>query len=730
MARRSKRLFRVRAAVLAAVVIATASAGPAGAARLPWMDAHKPASERAREFVAALTLEEEVAIMHGIGQETGSGFIGEHTGAVPPITRVAFPGLHATDGPLGVRQHAPATALPSGPALAATWDPTLARSYGVVLGSEARAFNNDIVFGPMTNMVRLEEAGRNFEGLGEDPYLASQLVVADIRGIQSQHVLADVKHFAANNFEANRTTVDETISDRTLHELYLPAFEAAVKQGHVATLMAAYNQVNGAYMAENCPLTEHVLRDEWGFGGFVVSDYDSTHGSVKDVTCGTDIEFPTGQNYRALVGDVQAGRIKKALIDRAVTRIARTMFRFGLFDRAACANVDSCTPIDVQAGASAARQIATAGGVLLKNEAATLPLDPAKVHSVAIVGSAASKVDAGGGSSLVAPALTATPVAGIAARAKKAGMTVVTDASGTSAGAAAAAAQADVAIVVVGDSLTEAFDRPCLLLSCAGNLDAQPDPDAEVMAAVSANPHTVVLVQSGEPDIFPWLGQVPAVLEGWYSGEEDGAAMAALLFGDANPSGRLPVSFPKQQSDTAVQPGPQYTPSGPIVGVDGAMADYSEGVFTGYRHYDKAGIAPQFAFGYGLSYTTFALRRLSVRRAGSHAMATFTVTNTGARAGSDTPQLYIGAPKRNPLDEPVKQLRGFAKIRLAPGASRKVTLPVDLRAISYWDTRRQAWARQPGCHPVLIGESATDIRLKGPTVGPVGAHCTVAVGAG
>ncbi|MDX6640822.1 MAG: beta-glucosidase [Solirubrobacteraceae bacterium] len=729
MAWRSKRPSPVRTAMLAAVVIATASAGPAGAAGLPWMDTHKSANQRAKEFVAALTLEEEVAIMHGIGGETGSGFVGEHTGAVPPITRVAFPGLHTTDGPLGVRQHAPATALPSGPALAATWDPKLARSYGVVLGSEARAFNNDIVFGPMTNMVRLEEAGRNFEGLGEDPYLASRLVVADIDGIQSQHVLADVKHFAANNFEANRETVDETISDRTLHELYLPAFEAAVKQGHVATLMAAYNQVNGAYMAENCPLTEHVLRDEWHFGGFVVSDYDSTHGSVKDVTCGTEIEFPTGQNYNALVGDVQAGRIKKALIDRAVTRIARTMFRFGLFDRAACANVNSCTPIDVPAGARAARTIATAGGVLLKNDNATLPLDPAKVHSVAIVGSAASKVDAGGGSSLVQPALTVTPAAGIAARAQKAGMTVVTDASGTSAGAAAAAAQADVAIVVVGDSLTEAYDRPCLLLSCAGNLDAQPDPDAEVMAAVSANPRTVVLVQSGEPDIFPWLAQVPAVLEGWYSGEEDGAAMAALLFGDANPSGRLPVSFPKQQGDTAVQPGPQYTPSGPIVGVTGAKADYSEGVFTGYRHYDKAGIAPQFAFGYGLSYTTFALSRLSVRRSGSQAKATFTVTNTGARAGSDTPQLYVGAPKHNPLDEPVKQLRGFAKIRLAPGASRKVTLPVDLRAISYWDTGRQAWARQPGCHPVLVGESATDIRLKGPTVGPAGARCIVTIGA-
>jgi beta-glucosidase len=264
-------------------------------------------------------------------------------------------------------------------------------------------------------------------------------------------------------------------------------------------------------------------------------------------------------------------------------------------------------------------------------------------------------------------------------------------------------------------------------MSCGGNLDAQADPDAQVEAAVAANPRTVVLVQSGEPDIFPWLGQVPAVLEGWYSGEQDGAAMAALLFGDANPSGRLPVSFPKRQSDTAVQPGPQYEPGGPLVGREGATADYSEGVFTGYRHYDKTGVAPQFAFGYGLSYTRFRLSRLSVRRVGARVRVRFRVRNAGVRAGADTPQLYVGAPEPNPLDEPVKQLRGFAGVTLAPGASRTVRLPITARAISYWDSKREAWARQRGCHPVLIGESATDIRLQGPSVGPARARCTASV---
>lgn len=713
---------------LLVVVLLLVQPAAASAARLPWMNPHRSPSQRARAFVAALTLEEEVAIMHGIGQENGQGFIGQHTGAVPPIERVRFPGLHATDGPLGVRQHAPATALPSGPSLASTWDPALARRYGVTLGRESRAFNNDIVFGPMVNLVRLEQAGRNFEGLGEDPYLTARLAVAEIRGIQAQGVMANIKHYAANNFEANRMTVDEKIADRTLHELYLQSFEAAVKRAHVATVMAAYNKVNGDYMAENCPLTERVLRDQWRFNGFVLSDYDSTHGSVKDVTCGTEMEFPTGQNYAKLVDDVRAGRISKALIDRAVRRIARTMFRFGLFDRKPCA-VDQCFPIDAAAGAAAARTIATAGGVLLKNENATLPLNAAKVRSVAIVGSAANKIDAGGGSSQVQPAVTSTPVQGIGARARKAGMTVVTDPTGTAAGAAAAAAQADVAIVVVGDSLTEAFDRPCLLMTCGGNFDLQPDADAQVFAAAAANPRTVVLVQSGEPDIFPWLGSVPAVLEGWFSGEQDGAAMAALLFGDADPSGRLPVSFPKQQSDTAVQPGAQYEPAGPIVGREGATADYSEGVFTGYRHYDKARIAPQFAFGFGLSYTSFRLSGLSVRQVGRRVRVRFTVKNTGSRAGADTPQLYVGAPRpSNPLDEPVKQLRGFAKVRLAAGASRRVTLSLRRRDISYWNSARQAWDQQAGCHPILVGESATDIRLQGPSIGPRGARCTATVG--
>ena len=703
--------------------------GVAGAADLPWMDTSKSPEQRAEAFVAALTLEEEVAIMHGIGQETGEGYIGQHTGAVPPIPRVAFPGLHATDGPLGVRQHAPATALPSGPSLASTWDPALARRYGEVLGGEARAFNNDIVFGPMTNMVRLELAGRNFEGLGEDPYLASRLVVPNIKGIQSQGELADVKHFAANSFEANRMTVDARIDDRTLHELYLPAFEAAVKRGKVATVMVAYNKVNGDWPAENCPLTEDILRGQWGFDGFVVSDYDSTHGSVKDVTCGTEIEFPTGANYEALVDDVRAGRISKALIDRAVTRISRTMFRFGLFDRTPCPDVDACAPIDVAAGQAVARDVATAGAVLLKNDGPVLPLEAGKVSSVAVVGPKANVINAGGGSSIVEPAVKSTPLAGISARAAQAGITVVTDPSGTAAGAAAAAAQADVAIVVVGDALTEAFDRPCLLITCSGNIDADPfASDAVVDAVAAANPRTVVLVQSGEPDIFPWLDSVPAVLEGWYAGEANGEAMAAVLFGDANPSGRLPVSFPKQASDTAVQPGAQYEPAGPVVGRPDATADYSEGVFTGYRHYDKSGIEPQFAFGFGLSYTTFALSDLTARTVGRHAVARFTVTNTGARAGTDTPQLYVGAPDPNPLNEPVKQLRGFTKITLEPGRSQTVTLPISARAISYWDTKAQAWAQQPGCHPILIGESAADVVLRGPTVGPSGADCTATVG--
>ena len=736
----SSRPKRRRAQLCRLAVVALAAAGAAGlletraparaasppatraAAAQPWMNRALSPDQRAQLLLGALTLTEKVALMHGIGDETGQGFVGDHTGAIPPIPRVGFPGMHFTDGPLGVRQNQePATALPSGVALAATWNPGLARQYGEVLGREARADNDDAVFGPMVNMVRIERSGRDFETLGEDPLLASKIGVGDIQGIQSQGVMATVKHWVANNQEVDRQYTDARVDERTLHELYMPAFQAAVQQGHVASVMTAYNRVNGAYNAENCPLQRGVLDGQFGFDGFIVSDYDSTHGSAPDVICGTDVEFPTGSNYQNLPADVAAGRISVAQIDEAVLRILRTAFAFGVFDRPPCPNVNHCSTIDAPADAAVARNVAEAGTVLLKNDpvggATLLPLDPAKVHSIAVIGPSAGKVASGGGSSQVVPFEAVTPLLGIQQRAKQAGISVTYD-SGTPQ-AAAVAAGANVAVVVVSDAMTEAFDRPCLDLACGGNFDFQGGADGLIAQVVAANPHTIVVLDSGAPDTLPWVNLVPALVEGWYAGEENGHALAAVLFGDYDPSGRLPVSFPVKDTDVAVTSPTQY----PGVAEE---AQYSEGVFTGYRHYDASGIRPLFAFGYGLSYTSFAYDHLSARSDGAQALIDFDVTDSGARAGTETPQVYVGAPPENPINEPVKWLRNFTQVALAPGQTTHVSLALTARDISYWNTATHQWTIQPGCHPVLVGASAQDIRLQGVTVGDSSA-CTAEI---
>lgn len=708
--------------VIGVMASATVPIGASAAGSQPWLNPALSADQRARLLVGALTLDEKVALMHGIGDETGQGFVGDHTGAIPPIPRVGFPGMHFTDGPLGVRQSTePATALPSGVALAATWDTTLARRYGEVLGREAHAMNDDAIFGPMVNMVRIERGGRDFETLGEDPLLAGKIAVADIQGIQSQGVMATVKHWVANNQEVDRTTTDARVDERTLHEVYMPAFEAAVRQGDVASVMAAYNKVNGAYNAENCPLLRDTLKGQFGFDGFVVSDYDSTHGSAPDVICGTDVEFPTGSNYQNLQADVAAGRISVAQIDDAVLRILRKAFAFGIFDRAPCPDVNHCGPIDAARDAAVARDVAAAGTVLLKNDPVAgtklLPLDPARTHSIAVIGPSAGKVASGAGSSQVTPLEAVTPLQGIQERAKASGISVSYDSGGPQ--AAAVAAAADVAIVVVSDAMTEGFDRSCLDLTCGGYFDFQPQDDALIAQVTAANPRTVVVLDSGAPDTMPWLGQVPALVEGWYAGEENGHALASVLFGDVDASGRLPVSFPRQDTDVAVVSPTQY----PGVAEE---AQYSEGVFTGYRHYDKSGIAPLYPFGYGLSYTTFRYSALAAHRQGGEAVVGFDVSDSGARAGTETPQLYVGAAADNSIGEPAKWLRNFTKVALTPGQTRRVSLTLSVRDISYWDTAHHRWAIAPGCHPVLVGASAGDIRLRGVTVGD-GTTCTVAL---
>jgi beta-glucosidase len=656
----------------------------------PWMDRTKSPDERASLVEAQMTLDEKI-------QEMGSLRDATHSRETPPIPRLCIPALRLNNGSAGVSTGGPvqfpATALPAPIALAATWDPGQAYRYGVVEGRETVDQGRNLLEGPDINIARVPVNGRTFEAYGEDPFLASQIVVGDVRGIQSEGVIANTKHYAANNQETARSTINELIDERTLHEIYLPAFEAAVKQGHSGSIMCAKNQVNNEFSCQNRELLTDILKGAWGFNGFVVSDFNSCHDTVKCANNGMEFELPVANFFSnaALKAALAAGTVTQATVDEHVHRILATMIRFGIFDRP-----QTTTPIDAARGGAVSRDIAEKGAVLLKNDANTLPLNASALHSVAVIGPfAGAAMTGGGGSSHVLPLYTVAPVDGIRNRVG-AGVTVAFDDGSDTARAAGVAAGADVAVVMVGDNEAEGRDRPNLSLT--GTQD-------QLVAAVSAaNPRTVVVLKSGAPVLMPWLSSVPAVLESWYPGEEDGNAVAALLFGDVNPSGKLPITFPVHEGDVPANTPAQYP------GVNG-IATYSEGVFMGYRHYDAHGIAPLFPFGFGLSYTTFRVGHLFVP---NQHVVLVTVTNTGQRTGSDVVQVYVGHPADSAVPEPPHQLAAFEKVTLAPGQTRLVVLHLDDRAFAYWDATRATWVTQPGTYQIYAGDSSRDLPLSAP----------------
>jgi beta-glucosidase len=703
MNRSSTLLFATAAAV--SLALGPAVPGPALAASVhmrPWLDHSLSARARAVALVAQLTLDEKITELHGIQDS-------DHVRYVPGVPRLGIPPLRITNGPAGVgpgddpHQQA-ATALPAPISLAASFDPALAWEYGNVTGAETRDLAHSLLEGPDINIARVPVNGRTFEGYGEDPYLVGQLAAADIRGVQHNGIIAEVKHFFANNQEQNRFAVNEVIDDRTAHEIYLPQFEAAVRQGHAGSVMCAYPKVNGTFDCESPRLLQTVLRDQWGFQGFVQSDFGAAHSTVPSAEAGMDLEMPTGVHYDAAMKQaVLSGQIPEQAIDTLVVRRLTVMIEFGLFDRALASS-----PIPVARDGAFARAAAEQGTVLLRNEGNQLPLS-ASVRSVAVVGPyAGAAKTGGGGSSHVDPLYTVSPVAGIQQRVP--GATVTYDSGADPASAAALAARSDVAIVMVGDSETEGSDRPGLAL--AGNQDQL------VEAVAAANPHTVVVVKSGAPVLMPWVHQVPAIVESWYPGEEDGNAVAAVLFGDVNPSGKLPITFPAASGDVPASTPQQYP------GVNGT-AVYSEGLDVGYRWYDARHITPLFPFGYGLSYTSFRLGHLSVSpvpgSAGGQVTVSVDVTNTGARAGADVAQVYVTEPAS--AGEPPVQLKGFQKVMLRPHQTRRVTVRLDARAFSVWDTAAQAWTVVPGVHQVRVGGSSVDLPLHTPVVvRRVGAH--------
>jgi beta-glucosidase len=651
-----------------------------------------------------MTLDEKLEQLHGVGSQ-------EHFRLVPGIPRLGVPPLVITNGPAGVGpgdQGSPlATALPAPISLAASFDRHTARTYGEVVGNEVRRTGSNFLEAPETNLSRIPTHGREFEGYGEDPHLVATISDAFIAGVQRPGVIAESKAFAENNQEVNRSVADAHVDERVLRELELRAFESNVRHG-VGAVMCAYNAINGVFSCENAHLLGDILRGEWGFDGFLTSDFGAVHSTVPSMHAGLDVEMHRGVHYaRApVMHALSSGAVRIEDIDALLVRRFATELRFGLFE-----HLPAKRPLPIAEHGRIARRLAEQGMVLLRNRARTLPLRLAGLRSIALIGPfAGAAKTGGGGSSLVNPAYTVSPVDGIE---RRAGADVaVTYDPGSDLGAAATAARAaDVAVVMVGDREAEGSDRPSLALDR--------NQDALVETVADANPRTVVVVKSGGPVLMPWLARVPAVLEAWYPGEEDGNAVAAVLFGDVDPGGRLPVTFPPGDADVPAHE-PQQYPGLPFDegGSAGFRTEYSEGLFIGYRWYDQQRVRPLFPFGYGLSYTRFRYSHLHVAsNAHRRVFARFEVTNTGRRRGVAVPQVYVGAPRRNAVHEPIRQLGGVAKLSLRPGRTAHVRAPIDPLSAAYYSVRRHRWRIQPGCHPVTVGSSERHAVLSGVTIG-------------
>jgi beta-glucosidase len=667
---------------MTALLVSAANAAPVGETA----GHHGDPVARAKAIVATMTLAQKITEMHGIQDA-------DHQRYVPGIPSLGIPPLVVTNGPAGVgpgdpKQQAPATALPAPEALAASWDPSLASAYGRIIGREAVDLGNGLLEGTDVNVVRVPQNGRTFENYGEDPYLAAQLAVANIKAVQAQGLVAEVKHFDAYSQEDNRFALNESIDERTLHEIYDPPFQAAVQRGGAGAVMCAYPQVNGTYSCQSNELLTDTLRNSWGFTGFVTSDFGATHSTVPSVDAGLNLEMPTGQYFdTALQTAIQDGQVSIDTVNTLLVQRFAEMMRVGLWD-----HPKPVQPIPAKADGAVSRSIADAGTVLLRNQNRALPLSPNSAKSIAVIGPYAGAArTGGGGSSHVNPLYTVDPVTGIKNAVGPNAMVSYDDGSNL-ATAAATAKAANVAIVMVGDDETEGTDRTSLALSG--------DQDALVEAVAAANPNTIVVVKSGGPVLMPWAGKVPAILEAWYPGEEDGNAVADVLFGKVNPSGKLPLTFPVKASDVPANTPAQYP------GVNGT-ATFSEGVFVGYRHYDEQDITPLYPFGFGLSYTTFGFSHLAVHGR----TVTADVTNTGRRAGSEVAQLYVGDPSTPAVPEPPGQLAGFAKVDLAPGQTRQVTFPLTARSFAYWNTTSNAWRVAGGNYRINVGDSSRNLPL-------------------
>jgi beta-glucosidase len=685
---------------------------------------------RINDLIRKMTVEEKVSMIHANSAFTSGS-----------VERLGIPGLTMSDGPHGVRPEQgkywvqtekvldSGTYLPTGVCLAATWNPDLGYDFGSVLGSEANFRGKDVILGPGINIIRSPLNGRNFEYQSEDPFLVSKMVVGYIKGVQDQGISACVKHFVANNQETDRNSIDVEMSERALREIYLPGFKAAVTEARVNTLMGAYNKFRGQWCTHNDYLMNKIVKNEWKFDGIVISDWGAVHYTSEALTNGTDLEMGTDlsmlphPNYhKFFLGDtvislVHNGAVPESLIDDKVRRILRVMLRTHVIDKKRKKG-----SYNTKEHQQTALKIAEEGIVLLKNEDHILPLNPTLVKKIAVIGYNASRLQSmGGGSSQIKAFYEVTPLQGIKnlvgnkvevsysqgyliRRGAKADAGLITEAS-------SAASKADLAIVVCGwthgfnyqnwgDNTydAESVDKPDMMMPFGQ--------DELIQAVLKANPRTIVVLIGGGPlDMTSWIDQTKGIIQAWYPGMEGGNALAKIIFGQVNPSGKLPMSWPKKLEDCGAQKLGEYPGNGTTV-------HYKDDIYVGYRYYDTYHVDPQFAFGYGLSYTDFEYSNLKISSADHQATVSFTLTNTGKMAGAEVAQVYVKQEK-SALPRPEKELKGFSKVFLKAGETKEVSIRLDETSFQYFDDREGRWVLEPGQFQILVGNSSRGIKLNG-----------------
>ncbi|HVV18920.1 MAG TPA: glycoside hydrolase family 3 C-terminal domain-containing protein, partial [Pseudonocardiaceae bacterium] len=657
----------------------------------PWVNTpNTPIATRVSQLLGQMTLQQKVSILHGTDNPNYIGWI-------QGIPSLCIPNVNFEDGPAGVGDGlGGVTQMPSGLVSAATFDPGYEQQYGSAIGQEFAGKGVNVALGPTINMVRDPRWGRSFETFGEDPYLSGQMATADVEGIQSQGVMAEVKHAAAYNIEQPAGTID--VDPRTLQEIYLPAFQTAIEKGNAAAAMCAYSNVNNVPSCQNPAILNTPLYQQAGFTGFVNSDWGAIHSTVDSANAGLTVEMPGGYYYADyLVQAVQNGQVSEATLDTMVTRLLTQMFRFGMFDKAPSGSTTAI--VSTYAHAQVGLRGDEEGTVLLKNNG-ILPLSTTAGQSVAVIGTDGSSgvQTIGGGSGTVTSTGTYTPLYSIQQRLAGTGVTVSYNDGSDQNAAVTLARGSSVAIVFASDNYGHE-EADTTTLNLPNNQDAL------ISAVAAANPHTIVVLNDNAAVLMPWLGQVAGVFEGFYDGQEWGQAIAALLFGDVNPSGKLPISFPTSLSALPTSTAAQWP------GTNGQV-QYSEGLDIGYRWYDAHNVAPLFPFGYGLSYTTFAFSDIAVGQlVNGQATVTATVTNTGSRAGTEVAQLYVGDPAA--AGEPPRQLKGFQRITLNPGASGAVTFTVNAHDLASWSTSANAWVAGAGNYQILVGDSSRNLPLSG-----------------